>query len=278
MACVERVVPAADGTPIATRTWPAASPWAHVLLVHGLGEHCGRYVHVAERLAAAGVTAHAYDSRGFGQSGGRRGHVDRWGLLHDDLAARLAAVRAGAAAPVAIYAHSLGGLLAAGYCLADRPRPDLVVLSAPALDSTLPGWKKRLAALLGRILPTLPIPNAFPGEALSRDPSVAARAEADRLCVMTTTARLGLEAMREQARVRKAAGRGLGVPTLVLHGEDDRLVPPAASLPFLAAPDTERRTYPGLRHELHNEPEGLAVVDDVLAWLRFRISALCCRT
>jgi alpha-beta hydrolase superfamily lysophospholipase len=73
----------------------------------------------------------------------------------------------------------------------------------------------------------------------------------------------------EQARVR-AAARSIGGPTLVLHGLDDGLVPPAASEAFEGAPGVERRTYPGLRHELHNEPEGPAVLDEVVAWLRER--------
>ena len=87
---------AADGTDILVRHWPAAGaeaggawagrPWASVLLVHGLGEHSGRYEHVGDQMAAAGLDVHAYDHRGNGGSGGRRGHVDRWSQYHDDLA------------------------------------------------------------------------------------------------------------------------------------------------------------------------------------------------
>ena len=92
-----------------------------------------------------------YDHRGQGASGGRRGHVDRWSEYHDDLAERLATVRAGAdGRPVVLYGHSMGGLIVAGYLLSDRPKPDLVVLAAPGLDSTLAGWKKALAPVLGR--------------------------------------------------------------------------------------------------------------------------------
>jgi alpha-beta hydrolase superfamily lysophospholipase len=73
--------------------------------------------------------------------------------------------------------------------------------------------------------------------------------------------------------VRALVSRGLGLPTLVLHGEDDALVPPEATRAFHGAPRTERRTYPGLRHELHNEPEGAAIVDEVVAWLRQQVAA-----
>lgn len=273
---------ASDGTDLLTRHWPAAdeacaggawagAPWAYVLLVHGLGEHSGRYEHVGDQLAAAGIDVSAYDHRGTGGSGGRRGHVDRWSQLHDDLGGRLAEVRTSAGdRPVVLYGHSMGGLVVAGYCMSDRPRPDLVVLSSPALDSTIPGWKRAFARLLGRVVPTFDIPNDIKGETLSRDPSVAARTVDDPGCVKTSTARFGAEGLGEQARVRATAPRGLGVPTLVLHGLDDGLVPHQASAAFEGAPGVERRTYPGLRHELHNEPEGPQVVDDIIAWLRER--------
>jgi alpha-beta hydrolase superfamily lysophospholipase len=274
-------VMASDGTDLLTRHWPAdeahargawaGTPWAYVLLVHGLGEHSGRYEHVGDQLAAAGIDASAYDHRGTGGSGGRRGHVDRWSQLHDDLGERLGVVRASAGGrPVVLYGHSMGGLVVAGYCLSDRPGPDLVVLSSPGLDSTIPGWKRAVARFLGRVAPTLDISNGIRGETLSRDPSVAVRTVDDPGCVKTSTARFGAEGLREQARVRAAAPRGLGVPTIVLHGLDDRLVPHEASAVFEGAPGVERRTYPGLRHELHNEPEGPRVVDDIIAWLRER--------
>jgi acylglycerol lipase len=279
----------ADGTVLLTRHWPvdgvesggawAGVPWASVLLVHGLGEHSGRYEHVGERMAAAGLDVHAYDHRGNGGSGGRRGDVERWSQLYDDLAERLVAVRRTAAGirPVALYGHSLGGLIIAGYCRPeprspDRPRPDLVVLSSPGLDDTLPGWKRRLAGPLARVAPTLAIPNGVDGATISRDPSVSARTVDDPWCLSASTVRFGAAAFREQARVRAEAAAGLGVPTLVLHGDDDGLVPVDASAAFEGAPQTERRTYPGLRHELHNEPEGPAVVDDIIEWLRGQVA------
>jgi alpha-beta hydrolase superfamily lysophospholipase len=259
-----------DGTELRTRHWPARDPWASLLIIHGLGEQSGRYERVGEHFAAAGIEAFAYDHRGNGGSGVRACDIDQWSTYHDDLEERLAAVRAASdGRPVVLYAHSMGGLIAAGYLLSDRPRPDMTVLTAPGLDSTLSAWKQRLAPIVGRILPTLSIPNGVPAETLSRDPEVGARAKADPLNGRTSTARFGAEALAEQARVRQRA-RSIGGPTLVLHGLDDRLVPPAASAVFEGAPGVERRLYPGLRHELHNEPEGPAVLDDIVAWIRER--------
>lgn len=276
-------VAVADGTVLLTRHWPAdeaeaggawaGSPWASVLLVHGLGDHSGRYEHVGDQLAAAGIDAYAYDHRGMGGSEGRRGDVERWSQFHDDLAERLAAVRvASSGHPVVLYGHSLGGLIVAGYCLSPRPKPELVVLTSPALDDDLAGWKHTLAKVLSRVTPTLSIPNDIDGTTISRDPSVAAKTVDDPGCVKTSTARMGAAAFAEQDRVRAAAPAGLGRPTLVLHGLDDGLVPPRASEPFVGAPGVERRTYPGLRHELHNEPEGPEIVESVIGWLREQVA------
>jgi alpha-beta hydrolase superfamily lysophospholipase len=281
MPSVARHVTVADGTDLLVRHWPpdeaeaggawAGKPWASVLLVHGLAEHSGRYEAVGDQLTGAGLDVTAYDHRGMGGSGGRRGDVERWSQFHDDLAERLADVRArDPRHPVVLYAHSLGGLIAAGYLLSYRPNPDLAVLTSPALDSALPAWKKGLARSLARMTPTMAIPNGIKGDTLSRDPSVAEKTVDDPMCVKTTTARMAVAGLAEQERVRSICARGFGIPTLVLHGEDDGLVPASASEILAAAPLVERRTYPGLRHELHNEPEGPSVIDDIVAWLSER--------
>lgn len=271
----------ADGTRLLVRHWLpdeaaaggawAGRPWAHVLLVHGLSDHSGRYEHVGDQLAAAGLDTWSFDLRGNGRSGGRRGHAERWSQLHDDLAERLVALRQVAGGqPVVLYGHSMGTLIVLGYLLSDRPKPDLVVAGSPALDSTLAGWKMSLARVLGRVAPTLPIPNGIDGRTLSRDPEVGARAAADPVTSRVSTARFGAAGLAEQARVRSEYRDLPAIPTLVLHGLDDGLVPAAASEILAALPNVERRTYPGLRHELHNEPEGPAIVDEVIAWIRQR--------
>ena len=240
-----------------------------MVLVHGIAEHSGRYEHVGEWLAAAGLEASASDLRGFGGSGGRRAFVERWPVFHDDLADSITAARDGADRPVVLWGHSLGGLIALGYCVADvaRPLPDALVLSAPALDSSTPTWQRALAGILTRVAPTFRVRNAFDGAVLSRDPSVGERYLADPLNVHSTTARLGAEALAEGVRVRTALDR-LSVPTLVVHGEADRLVPTASSEPLGRLPGVTRRTWPDLRHESHNEPEGERVIAAAVDWLR----------
>jgi acylglycerol lipase len=262
-----------DGVDLRTYTWPATgAARAHLLLVHGIAEHAGRYPHVAARLASAGIATNAYDLRGFGGSGGARAYVDRWSQYHDDLEDRLADVRARAGGlPVVLYGHSMGGLIALGYVLADpsRPQPDLLVLSAPAIDASVPQWKRTLADVLSLIAPRFAIANTFPKGGLSSDPAVESAYLADPIAVHRTTARLGVSLFNEQARVKKvlAAGGPLPVRTYVLHGSDDPIVPEWASRSLEGRANVTRRVYPGLHHETHNEPSGEAVIDDTAGWL-----------
>lgn len=262
-----------DGLELRTYEWPSSGATrAHLLLVHGIAEHAGRYAHVAARLANAGIATHGYDQRGFGGSGGRRAYVDRWSDHWDDLEDRLAAVRAAiAGSPVVLYGHSLGGLLALGYVLAMPPRalPDLLVLSAPAIDAAVPAWKRRVAQVLEHIAPTLEIANTFRDGALSSDPAIEVAYRADPLAFHRTTVRLGVASLREQRRVKAvlAHGRALPVPTYVLHGADDPLVPEPVSRTLDGRGNVTRRVHPGLHHETHNEPTGAAVIDETIAWV-----------
>src|SRR5687768_16181287 len=135
-----------DGIELRTLRWPAAgTPRAHLLLVHGIAEHAGRHTFVASSLARAGIETHAFDLRAFGASGGPRAYLGRWSEYHDDVEDQLAGVRKAAGElPVVLYGHSMGGLIALGYVLADRPRPepDLLVLSAPAIAAIVAQWKR----------------------------------------------------------------------------------------------------------------------------------------
>jgi len=267
------VVRARDGLELRTDVWPAAGTTrAHLLLVHGIAEHAGRYGNVARQLASAGITTHTYDQRGFGKSGGHRAYIDRWSQYHDDLEDRLAEVRSTAdGVPVVLYGHSMGGLTAVGYTLADPPRPlpDLLVLSAPAIEAEVPGWKRRLADILSGTMPRFAIANTFPAGGLSSDPAVEAAYRADPLAVHRTTTRLGVSLFREQDRVRAAlaGGRPLPVPTYVVHGADDPIVPEWASRSLEGRANVTRRVYQGLHHETHNEPSGATVIDDTIAWI-----------
>jgi alpha-beta hydrolase superfamily lysophospholipase len=262
--------PAADGTPLHVREWlSVGKPWARVLIVHGIGEHSGRYQRTGRLLSEAGLDVQAFDLRGHGLSGGRRMYVRRWDDFLDDLEVRLAAFRE-PGLPTVLFGHSLGALVSLDYACSDRPAPDLLVLSAPPLDATVPGWQRLLAPVLGVVAPTLVIANPITGEQLARDPSVGVAYFADPLVQPRSTARLGAQFLAAMRHTRSRLDR-LRVPTLVIHGGADTLVPTAVSEPLAALPGVERRVLPNLRHETLNEPEGPEVVAGIVEWLRAHV-------
>jgi acylglycerol lipase len=260
------LIKARDGVSLAVRHWPAeGEPRGSVLIVHGLGEHGGRYERTAGILAGRGFDCWASDLRGFGASEGPRAYVERIDIWLDDLADEVALLK-GLSRPVVLLGHSMGGLVTCRYAETDRPQPDLLVLSAPALGDNLPGWKRAIAPVLGRIAPKARIKNDFDGPILSRDPAVGADYLSDPLNVHFATARLGAVILATQAPAIADLGR-IRIPTLVIHGGADHLVPTATSEVFDGRPGIERRVLPGLAHESLNEPEGPQVAADIATWI-----------
>jgi alpha-beta hydrolase superfamily lysophospholipase len=269
-------VAARDGTSLLLRHWPVegGEPWASLLLVHGLAEHSGRYEHVGAQLSAAGIDTYGFDLRGFGASGGARASIDRWSQLHDDLEERLSAVRSiDPNRPLVLYGHSLGGLIVLGYVLDGRARPDLLVLSAPAIGASIPLWQRALVGSLKRISPGMLLDNRLEPNQLCCDPTVGAAYQRDPLNQHKSTVRFADAAFAEQRRVAAALDR-LSIPTLVIHGGDDRIVPTETSAALAGRPGVTRRVYPGLRHELHNESDGPRIEAEVISWIRERASRL----
>lgn len=262
---------ASDGTALATRRWePAGEPRSAVVLVHGLGEHSGRYEHVGRGLAAQGHLVIATDMRGFGASGGRRAFVERWDDYLDDLTVDL--LEALAAAPTVLLGHSLGGLVALSYALSGRPRPDLLVLSAPAISARISPVKRLAARLLGVVAPRASVDNALEGAMLSRDPEVGRRYFADPLVHTRTTLAMGRQALAAQRFVKRRLP-GLDLPTLVLHGAEDPIVPESVSRPLGLLPGVERIVFPDFRHESFNEDGGVVAIAAVSEWLNGQIAS-----
>ncbi len=272
-----------DGLRLLVRHWGAEDdPWARTLIVHGLSEHSGRYECVGGWLAGAGIDAYAYDQRGWGGSEGRRGDIARWSELLDDLAEAVAWARAAAPTglPLVLYAHSMGGLVGTDYLTSGRPLPDLAVLSAPGIDSTHGRVLRLIASAAGRVAPTYR-PSVVPdhGDLLCHDPAVGRTFRSDPMAVHDPTARFGALAFAAQRDVRarldrmSATGAAFPVPTLVVHGSEDAIVPVAATERLEALPGVTRHVYPGLRHETHHEADGEKVVADTIAWIRERVGA-----
>jgi alpha-beta hydrolase superfamily lysophospholipase len=231
---------------VQARRWSAGEAARLVVLVHGYGEHMGRYEHVAQALVARGSAVVGPDHVGHGRSAGEPAVVEDFESVVDDLRAVVLATRDGL--PVVMVGHSMGGLVAIRY--AQRHREDLagLVLSAPAvgLGPVVEGW------LAAPELPSDPIDTAI----LSRDPAVGEAYAADPLVYHGGWKRPYLEAVVVADRVI-AAGPGFGdLPLLYIHGTDDQLVPIALARPVverLAGPGSEVHVLEGVRHEPFND-------------------------
>lgn len=260
------------GAQLATREWhPDGSTRAAILLLHGGGEHSGRWNHVGDVLAGRGFGVYAYDHRGHGHSDGRRYHIETWDEYLDDLEDRLSVVKFDDHKPVVLYGHSIGGLIALDYCLTrSEVLPDLLVLSGPAIKATVAKWKQMIAPTLAKIAPRLSLGLGLRGDQLSRDPDVGEAYFADPLVLTKATAQFGAETLKAQARVGTMM-TSLAFPTLVLAGGNDEIIPPQSSMSLGDLPGVDRRLYPHLRHELHNEPEGPEVLNDIADWIEAKL-------
>ncbi len=256
------------------RQWqlPAGEPRAIVLLLHGLGEHSGRYTHVFRALVDAGYGVHAIDHRGHGRSEGRRAYVRRYGDFMADLVAFRAAVAAEhPATPLVVLGHSMGGNLAVGHVLDHQAGLAGLALSAPALapGGSLKPALIKAAKLLGRIAPWLR-PDKLDVEAISRDPAVVARYRNDRL-VFTGKISAGVAGALLSAMERfPARYPELRLPILLLHGTADALADVTGSHRLEAGAVNATVTahyYDGFFHEVFNEPDHAQVLGDLIAWL-----------
>lgn len=259
---------ASDDLELFTRTWtPEGDPTRGMLIVHGMGEHSGRYGHVARFFVDRGYAVSTFDLRGHGQSGGSRVHIRSFDEYLDDLQCVIESGLVRTDLPWVIYGHSLGGFISAYYLGDDRPHPDAAILSAPPVAPEVPGATRVAVLALGRIAPRVALPNPFDGDQLSRDPAVGEAYFADPLVCTKTTAGMALQTFFQAQERSMDVIKSITTPTLVIHGADDTLNVPSASAPLASVESVERKVYPGLRHEMHNEPEQIQVLSDVSAWL-----------
>ncbi|HEX7816807.1 lysophospholipase [Dyella sp.] len=248
----------ADGQELFVRDWPHAAPRGAILLVHGLGEHSGRYGKLAQWLHIRGYAVRCYDQRGHGQTPGPRGAIRHV----DDLLRDLAAVYGDYAArqPMAplLLGHSMGGLVAVRTVLDERINPPALMLSSPALRTHEPRWLQRLAQVLSRSLPNLPLRNGLPFDKLSHDRQTIVSYREDPLRHGWITPRLADFIFRSGASsITDAAS--LKVTTLLLVAGSDGLVDPSGSRDFASGAWATRklttRFFDTLYHELFNEAE-----------------------
>jgi alpha-beta hydrolase superfamily lysophospholipase len=264
-----------DGLAVYVRDWPNPVATDAVLIVHGLGEHSGRYEQLARWFLARGYAVRSYDQRGHGRTPGQRAAI-RHG---DDLLRDLAVVYQDYAASLGqlplLLGHSMGGAVALRAVLDGRVQPPALILSSPALRTFEAPWLRRLAAVLSRLLPNLPLRNGLALEGLSHDPQVIEAYRNDSLCSGAITPRMADFIFRAGASSIVDAWR-LTVPTLLLVAGSDRLVDPSGSRDFAdgawATKQLTSRFFDTLFHELFNETETgrHQVLAQLAEWLRRR--------
>ncbi|MCH1491834.1 MAG: lysophospholipase [Luminiphilus sp.] len=259
------------------RHWaPDGEPKAAVVLVHGLGEHSGRYQHVAEAFIARGFAVVAPDHMGHGESPGERVFVSHF----DDYLAGVRECRQLISShyperPCFILGHSMGGLITARLLLEDQAQYQGALFSGPAFAAGEPPpapvmW---IGRLLAKLLPRMGM-LALDGSGVSRDPKVVAAYEADPLVNHgKVTAGLGIAIFDAMDQVMNQAGT-LTLPMLIMHGGADTLAAPAGSEAFaerVTAKDVSLQILPGLYHEIFNEPEGEGIVATYADWIEARL-------
>jgi alpha-beta hydrolase superfamily lysophospholipase len=251
---------------------PAQAPVAHVAVLHGYAEHLGRYQELTHALVSAGYVVHLLDMRGHGQSGGKRGHCDRFAEYLADIDAFLARVEAEAkGAPLFLLGHSHGSLIGARYLL-DKPHAvRAAVLMSPYFRlklhvSPLKIWAGKL---IGRLAPAMPMRNDLKVEQLTRDVAIQNATKADPLYQQIATPRWFTESSAAQETVLRRATEFV-TPFLLLFGGADPIADPAAGREFYEAAtskDKQMKQYEGLLHELSHEPERDLVFRDLIAFL-----------
>ena len=267
------------GVHLHVRTWPTqAPPEAQRLLVvnHGLGEHGGRYAGLADFFTAGGYAVVAFDHQGHGESSGPRGVIASDESLIDELHAVVADAQARLSispARTAVWGHSMGALLTLlaleGGAVQNSVRAAVATAAPLELGFAPPPVLRALASPVAALLPNVTRPNGLDRDALSRDPEVVSRYEADPLVHDRVSMRLG-HLLLARPRDLLAGVRESRTPVLVMHGSADRIGTLAGAERYATLnrdSGVELRSWPGLYHELHNEPERLEVLAFAKTWL-----------
>ena len=266
-----------DGQHLAVQDWllePGTAVRGVLLLVHGLGEHAGRFEQLAQTLNAWGFAVRGYDQYGHGESGGARGGLPTDTRLLDDLAEVVDDTRTRMAddVPLILLGHSLGGLVAARFVSLQMRPVQALVLSSPALDVSMNMLQKLLVAVLPKLLPDLRVSNGLIPDFLSHDPKVVAAYKADRLVHDRISARLA-RFIADAGPATLAEAPLWSVPTLLLYAGDDQRVNAEGSRHFAqTAPAKLLCSYcfETLYHEIFNELDAQPVFDTLQHWLEQR--------
>lgn len=278
---VSRFIQAGDGVELHCLCWSGgrarAGPWAVVVFLHGIASHAAWFGETAADLQERGVAVYAPDRRGSGRSGGRRGHLAGYERALDDVEEVVGLVAAEhPGTPLFLAASSWAAKLAVVYA-ALRPAPlsGLLLLGPGLLPSVNLSPARQAAVVVGRLVaPTAPVAIPLTPELYTTTPYYLDFIRADRLRLLTATARFFWETARLD-RARRRASAGLRLPLLVLQGEADAMVDVPGTRDWFAGlgvQDKTYRGYPGAGHTLDFEPDRGRYLADMLAWLSTRVS------
>lgn len=265
-----------DGIEVQYYEQPVENPRAVVCLVHGMGEHMGRYGHVADFFNARGLGVIGFDQRGHGKSGGKRGHTPSYDRLQESVAQLVkTASEKYPGVPLVLYGHSMGGNLALNYAIRNGSGIKAVIGSSPYLRLAFvpPKWKVTLANVMGSLLPGLQQPTGLSTAMLSRDARVVEAYENDPLVHDKITIAYYL-AIEEAGPWAITHASELKVPALVFHGTGDRITSHEATREFAEKSNgkAELKLWNGLYHETHNEPEQNEVLDFAEKWITAQLA------
>ena len=266
-----------DGLPLFAQSWqPKSKSKAVICLVHGIGEHSGRYIHVANRLTQAGYSFIAFDLRGHGKSPGPRGHTSSYEALMLDISSLLkVANRQFPQLPSFLYGHSLGGNLVLNYTLRHKPQIKGVIATAPwlRLDFEPPVFKVILGQIMNKIWPSFSQVSGLNTKALSHDPEVVKAYENDPMVHSHISARMFISVYQSGRWALEHAAE-FSLPLLIMQGGADKIISSKASSEF-ASKIPQKCTFKiwdGLYHEIHNERQREEVFDFLIKWLDKKIS------
>jgi alpha-beta hydrolase superfamily lysophospholipase len=262
-----------DGLEIYSKAWlPVGKAKGVVCLVHGVGEHVGRYQADGEALAGGGYILAGFDQRGFGKSGGQKGHTPSLQAYFDDMEKFLGeAARRFPNLPLFLYGHSMGAILVLAYTPVRKPSIAGVIATCPGLKTVLQEQKAKvfLAKLLGKILPTLTMKSDLDARMLSRDPKVAAEYTGDPLVHPYITTSWGKSMLEAIDMVYEHAPR-FPLPLLLMHGSNDEIAYIRGSMAFAELAPKDKMTFrvwDECLHELHTDPAKAEVFNTMLEWL-----------
>lgn len=273
----EGTFPGWGGLPLYCQSWVPAARASRALLInlHGLGDHSGLYPNLVGHLAGSGYAVYAFDMRGNGRSPGQRAYVGSWREYREDLDAFVTLVRGWQPnLPLFLLGNSLGGLVVLEYALHHPDGLAGVIAAAPPLGKlSVPPALMSLGRVMSRIVPRFSLQVGMDLTGLARDQTVIQTVLADPFFHRRGTARLSTEVIAAIARVQDGASQ-FTLPLLLLHGSDDRMVPPDGSRTFFAklrTPEREFREYPGAYHGLFADTGYQEVLGDVERWLEARL-------